>query len=151
MRRASILLAATLLLGAAPKETRVDAEARGRFDVEMKPLTPADPALGRFSLAKRYHGDLEAAGVGEMLSAGAPAKGAAGYVAIEQVTGVLKGRAGGFALMQSGMMDAGGPRLTVSVVPGSGSGALSGISGTMTIDVAAGHTFVLSYTLPRDP
>ena len=148
MRAVLTIAAAALSLAAAgPEETRMD-QAHGRFEVEVKPQPAADPALGRFSLAKRYHGDIEGIGVGEMLSAGSPAKGAAGYVAIEQVTGSVKGRAGAFALMQSGVMDAAGSRMTVTVVPGSGSGGLTGLAGEMTVDVAAGHAYVLHYSLP---
>ena len=70
--------------------------AQGSFEVKTAPL-PADEAtaatsIGRYSLDKIYRGDLEAASAGEMLSAGNPATGTAGYVAIEQVTGTLHGK-----------------------------------------------------------
>ena len=84
-----------------------------------------------------------------MLSYGSPASGNAGYVALERVTGSVKGRAGSFALQQSGTMTAGKPTMSVTVVPGSGSGELTGITGEMTIDPAAGHAYVLRYRLPE--
>ena len=52
--------------------------ASGAFDVKAAPLASdfkADSGLGRMSLDKQYHGDLEATGKGEMLFAGGPAKG----------------------------------------------------------------------------
>ena len=64
--------------------------ASGTFDVELKPQGPQDKAegatLGRRSIDKRFHGDLEAVGKGEMLSAMTDVMGSAGYVAIERVT-----------------------------------------------------------------
>jgi hypothetical protein len=60
---------------------------------------PADgPALGRLSIDKQFHGDLEATSSGEMLTAGTSVPGSAGYVAIERVIGTLRGRNGSFAL-----------------------------------------------------
>ena len=125
--------------------------AHGTFTVKVSPLSPA-PAdgLSRFSIDKVIHGDLEATTKGEMFSAGDPKLGQAGYVAIEVVSGTLAGRAGSFALQHLGTMDAAGPRMTVLVVPGSGTGALKGIAGTFTIVIAEGkHSYDLEYTLPE--
>jgi hypothetical protein len=135
------------------KEPRMTRHAEGTFDVKTSPLT-ADEALvgtlvGRYALVKQYHGALEATSKGEMLGAGDLAKGNAGYVAIEQVNGRLDGRAGSFALQHMGMMEGGSYKLTVVVVPGSGTGELAGIAGTLTITIAAGkHSYALEYTLP---
>ena len=126
--------------------------ASGPFDVKVTPLpladTAADATLSRMSLDKHFHGDLEATSKGEMLSAGTPAKGSAGYVAIEHVTGTLHGRAGSFSLQHSGTLTKGVPQLTVTVVPGSGTGQLSGLTGSMTITNAAGeHSYDFKYML----
>ena len=61
--------------------------AQGHFTVDIHPLAPA-PAegIGRFSINKTIHGDLEASTIGEMFTGGDPKQGAAGYVAIEFVT-----------------------------------------------------------------
>ncbi len=148
MRRTPALVAVGLvLIAAAPKETRME-EAHGRFDVTMTPQPAGEAPLGRMAMAKRYHGDLEGTAAGEMLSAGSPATGSAGYVALEVITGALKGRAGTFAVQQSGTMDGGRREMIVNISPGSGTGALAGITGTMTIDTAAGHAYVLRYSLP---
>lgn len=126
--------------------------ATGQFTVEMKPLTTPDTAdgvsLGRMALDKRFEGDLQATGHGEMLTALTPVKGSAGYVAIERVTGRLHGRDGSFVLQHSGLMDQGAQQLVITVVPGSGTGALVGLSGSLRIRIAEGrHFYELEYTL----
>jgi hypothetical protein len=150
----ALLLCAPLgaLQTAAPqkKEAAMPHHAQGTFTVDIKPLSPA-PAdgLSRFSIDKQIHGDLEGSTKGEMYAGGDYTKGAAGYVAIEVVTGTLDGKQGSFALMQMATMDASGLKLTAKVVPGSGTGALQGIAGTFTIDPTGGkHLWTLDYTLP---
>lgn len=124
--------------------------ARGTFTVAVVPLSPA-PAEGisRFSINKQLHGDLEGSTRGEMFSAGDPKLGAAGYVAIEVVTATLAGRHGSFVLQHMATMDSDGRRMTVGVVPGSGTGDLAGIAGSFAIEIADGrHSYDLAYTLP---
>lgn len=124
--------------------------AHGTFTVDVHPLTPA-PAegLGRFSINKTIHGDLEATSKGEMFSGGDPKQGTAGYVAMEMVTGMLQGKSGSFALQHNGTMDASGPKMSVIVVPGSGTGELKGIAGTFNITIEPGkHSYAFDYTLP---
>jgi hypothetical protein len=124
--------------------------ARGTFTVDIKPLTPP-PAegLARFSINKKMAGDLNGATIGQMFSGGDPKQGAAGYVAIEVFKGTLAGRQGTFALQHSATMDQNGQRMSVIVVPGSGTGQLQGLAGTFTINIADGqHSYELSYTLP---
>lgn len=125
--------------------------ARGAFTVNMRPLnSPPAEGLGRFSMIKEIHGDLEATSKGEMLSGGDFKQGAAGYVAIELVTGTLNGKRGAFALEQMGSMDPSGQKISVVVVPGSGTGELQGISGTFDIHIENGrHTYDFAYTLPK--
>ena len=108
----TILALAMLASTALPQQketpiTPVTHHARGTFTVNVQPLTPS-PAdgLSRFSIDKQIHGDLEAATKGEMFSGGDPKLGAAGYVAIEVVTGVLQGKRGTFALQHTATMDA---------------------------------------------
>lgn len=117
----------------------------GPFDVKMSPLklddAGADPTLGRFAIDKQYHGDLEAAGKGEMLSAGTAVKGSAGYVAIERVSGRLEGKSGSFVLQHAGTMNRGEPRLLVAIVPDSGAGEWAGIAGTLNIRIEGKQHF----------
>ena len=124
--------------------------AYGTFTVDIHPLSPA-PAegLGRFSINKTIHGDLEATTIGEMFTGGDPKQGAAGYVAIEFVTGTLSGKFGNFALQHFATMDASGPKMQVIVVPGSGTEELKGIAGAFTIKIENGqHFYDFDYTLP---
>ena len=142
--------------GLLHKDPVMTRHAEGAFDVKTTPL-PADETLtgtliGRYSLVKQYHGDLDAASKGEMLAAGEPATGNAGYVAIEQVTGTLNGHTGSFALQHIGTMEGGGYKLSVIVVPGSGTGQLTGIAGTLNIVIANGkHSYTFDYALPAAP
>jgi Protein of unknown function (DUF3224) len=149
LRLALVVLAFSALAIAQQKETSMSHHAHGTFTVKIQPLTPA-PAEGisRFSIDKEIRGDLEATTKGEMFSAGDVKSGVAGYVAIEVVTGTLAGKRGTFALQHSATMDQSGRKMTVIIVPGSGTGELKGISGTFDIQIANGqHTYDLEYKL----
>jgi hypothetical protein len=146
-----VLVLLSPLAPAQQKETPMTHHAHGLFTVNVQPLTPP-PAegLGRFSIDKQIHGDLEATTKGEMFSGGDPKQGAAGYVAIEVVTGTLGGKHGSFALQHSATMDQNGLKMSVIVVPGSGTGELKGIAGTFTIHIENGqHSYDFEYTLPE--
>ena len=125
----------------------------GKFDVKMTPQAPDDGDAsgvpGRMRLDKRYHGDLDASSRGQMLAAQSSVKGSAGYVAIEQVTGALQGRTGTFMLQHTGVMNRGTGSLTITVIPDSGTGELSELAGTMSIEAGGGvHTYIFDFTLP---
>ena len=125
-------------------------EAKGRFEVQTRPEATFGDGIGRFSVTKTFHGDLHGTGTGEMLAVRTQTPGSAGYLLIEHVAGTLDGRSGGFMLQHYGTMDRGRPEQTVAVIPDSGTGGLAGITGQMSIDAAAGHAYVLRYSLP-DP
>lgn len=57
------------------------------------------------------------------------ADGTARFVGLTLVTGTVAGRTGTFVLQHSGRFDADGLRSRCSVVPGSGTGELAGITG----------------------
>ena len=118
-------------------ETAVTTRATGTFEVQLAPQETA-AAIGRMSIDKQFHGDLQGTSKGEMLAARGGVEGSAGYVALEQVTGSLHGRTGTFYLQHTGTMDRGAPTLSVTVVPDSGTGELTGLEGTMTIEIASG-------------
>jgi hypothetical protein len=110
--------------------------ATGTFEITMTPAaSEIDETVGRFNFTKTFQGDLEATGVGILLSAGNPQAGEAGYVAIETVQGRLNGLDGGFALQQFGTVHGGDQALQYAVVPGSGHGALDGITGVFHLTV----------------
>jgi hypothetical protein len=127
--------------------------ATGPFEVKIHPQPPYNTEeaalMGRMSLDKQFHGDLDATSKGEMLTAGSVVKGSAAYVAIERVTGKLHGKDGSFALQHTGVMNRGAPSLVITVVPDSGTGDLEGLSGTMSIEIVNGkHSYVLDYEIP---
>ena len=123
--------------------------ASGPFDVKLTPQSSGDESIGRLMIDKQFHGDLEATSRGEMLAAGTETKGSAGYVAIEKVTGKLKGHAGSFLLQHTGTMTRGEGKLSVIVVPDSGTGELAGLSGSMNIIITDGkHAYEFDYTIP---
>ena len=127
-------------------------EALGMFKVALTALPAAPGGAAQHALEKQFSGDLAGSSRGVMLSAGDPAKGIAGYVAMEIVTATLAGRSGSFALQHSCTMDASGQQLNVLIVPGSGTGALTGISGRMAIRIAGSdHFYTLTYALPASP
>lgn len=127
--------------------------ASGKFDVQLSPQPATEAAsqagLGRMAIDKRFHGALEAASAGEMLAFRSAVTGSAGYVAMEKVSGTLDGRAGSFVLQHSSTMERGVPTQSITVVPDSGTGALAGLTGRMTIDIAPGgaHSYRFEYTL----
>lgn len=128
--------------------------ASGTFEVKMTPQEDKseDANLGRMLLDKQFRGDLEATGKGQMLTAMTPAEGSAGYVAIEKISGTLKGRTGTFVLQHTGTMTRGTPELSITVVPDSGTGQLAGITGRMDIKAEGGkHSYVFEYLLAEAP
>lgn len=124
--------------------------ATGEFEVSLKPVSAADEAPMRMSIDKQFHGDLEATSVGQMMAGGNEANGARVYVALETVTGTLKGRQGSFILAHRGTMSANGQALSVIIVPDSGTDQLKGFAGSLDIDIREGkHFYTIDYTLPE--
>jgi len=123
--------------------------ARGTFDVEMGPATAVEPPLGSMTITKTWHGDLQGTGRGLMLSAGDPANGVAGYVAVEVAEGALGERSGSLAFQQFGTMQPGGQEQIYQVAPGSGTGDLAGITGTLKLDIDEDgkHSYTLDWTI----
>ena len=126
-------------------------KSTGTFEVKITPQTDdwaTAAGLGRMTIDKQFKGDLEAASKGEMLAAGSPVKGSAGYVAMETVTGSLGGRKGSFVLQHSATMNRSVPSLSVTVVPDSGTGELLGLKGSMKIIIEGKqHFYEFEYEL----
>ena len=98
---------------------------------------------------KRFHGALDATSIVQMLGFMTATEGSGAYVAIERIEGRLDGREGGFVVHHNGRMDRGERSLRVSVVPDSGTGALVGLRGEMTIEVVGDrHRYAFEYELP---
>jgi hypothetical protein len=153
---AVVAIAACLLLvhaNLAAKEAAVH-HAKGTFDVKLNALKPeesaGDPAIGKMSIDKQFHGDIEGTSKGQMLAFSTEVKGSAGYVAMERVTATIGGRSGAFVLQHSATMNRGVPQLSITVVPDSASGELHGLTGAMTIDITEGkHFYDFEYSLPE--
>ena len=110
------------------------------FDVtswdETSTSEPAEgPRLARVTIRKVFRGDLDGESVAELLMCQTdPIEDGAGFVASEVVTGRLDGREGTFVMQHGGLMGGGEPPRTFgNIVPGSGTGALAGLLGTVEI------------------
>lgn len=126
--------------------------ATGTFEVKMAPDAADDDGsgnpLGRFTFDKQFSGDLAGSSRGLMLSAGSPAKGSAGYVAMERVNGSLAGRTGTFVLQHTATMHAGVNTLSIHVVPATGTGGLAGLTGQFAIIIdGKKHSYEFDYEL----
>jgi hypothetical protein len=102
----------------------------------------AGPRLTRVTITKHYAGAIEGHGVAHVLTA--QGETGAGYVASERVVGSLDGRRGSFVVQHGGVLDAGMPSTSGTVVPDSGTDELAGIRGqasesqpgVLTLDVS---------------
>lgn len=134
----------------------VTMHATGTFAVKVTPGEASAlgqaAGLGSMTIDKTFSGDLEGTSKGEMLTASTESTGAMAYVAIERVTGKLKGRSGSFLLMHNASMLKTDPKsgvLQVVIVPHSGTDELTGLSGKMTITIESGkHSYDFEYQLP---
>jgi hypothetical protein len=144
----SAVYAQTSSSPATQKEAKMANHATGPFEVKLNPLPASnndDTAFGRMSIDKQFHGDLEGTSKGEMLAYARLA-----YVALEKVTGSLRGHPGTFVLQHKATLVSGTPTLTITVVPTSGTGQLTGLEGKMNIIVTPDgkHSYDFDYTLP---
>ena len=127
-------------------------QVKGEFEVSHSPQPACDMGDGiearhsRFD--KRFLGELDATSVVHMLAVGTDTPGSAAYVAIERLSATLRGRTGTFFLQHRGTMTRGAPSLLLTVVPDSGTGGLTGLSGSMAIDIVDGkHFYTFEYLL----
>ena len=135
------------------QEPKVNGHASGSFEIKMvrQPITEEETKTisVRMTSDKQFHGDLEGTSTGEMLGVFTAVKDSAGYVALERVSGKLKGRTGTFMLQHSSTMARGTQQQSISVVPDSGTDQLAGLAGSMIIKITDGkHFYEFDYTLP---
>lgn len=141
-----LLLAATPSLAQNTNQELTMAVA-GSFDITLSPQNEDAAPAGRMLINKHYSGGMQGTGVGQMISK-RTAGGAAVYSAIEEFNGTIAGKQGGFTLFHTGFMSATKQTLDITIVEGSGSGELSGISGNLTIKQENGqHYYELDYQL----
>ncbi|MFI9510751.1 DUF3224 domain-containing protein [Nocardia sp. NPDC052566] len=108
---------------------------------------PAEgPVLSRIHLEESFSGGIEGDGIVEFLQA-ADADGSASFVGIERVTGAVDGKSGSFLLQDNGTVADNIVSGEWFVVPGSGTGELTGLrgSGGFRADLGAGAQVWLDY------
>lgn len=113
-------------------------KVKGPFFVTMIPRSGVEalsPAFSEFGFDKRFEGSLSGTSRGHMISNGIGEDQSGGYVALECVSGTLEGKTGAFLLQHNAFMDKGATSLDIRVVPGSGSGGLSGLRGELVITI----------------
>jgi hypothetical protein len=118
-----------------------------RYDEE--PYGEAEGAeLARVHISRTFTGDLEGTSTAELLIS--KSEGGGGYVGQDVVSGTLGGRSGGFVFQHAGLIGPEGVTNTGTIVPGTGTGELAGITGegTMLADDEGNHTLRLDYQLP---
>jgi len=121
--------------------------ANGTFEVDLTPKDDGESTAGRMLIRKTYVGDMKGSGIGQMISKRTE-NGIAVYYAIEEFSGSVKGKSGGFTLVHKGYMSKESQSLEVAVLEGSGSGELQDISGSMLIvQEAGGHAYELTFEL----
>lgn len=108
-------------------------QAKATFGItswDEKPYSEVEglPKLTRASVTKSYQGDIEGEGKLEYVMMYRSAA-SASFMGLERVTGSIGGRSGSFVLQHTGTFEDGVAQVTVSVVPGSGTGDLRGMNG----------------------
>ena len=109
--------------------------------------TPAEgPALTQIHVEETFAGDISGHGVVEFLQTSRPG-GPASFVGVERVTGALAGRTGTFVLQDAGVAAEGKVTGDWFVVPGSGTGELTGLrgEGSFAADLGEGAAIHLDY------
>ncbi len=152
LRTLRYLLVIVATIASAPIFAREPAmqHAKGEFEVKLEVVSANEDIISRMTLDKKFSGDLVASSTGQMISNSSKDMGTHVYVAIEKVTGTLAGKTGSFTLAHRGTMQRDSQQLSIIVVPDSGTDGLSGLNGTMTIDVDENkkHFYAFDYTLP---
>ena len=118
---------------AARETTNMRKQAKATFDIKSwdeKPYNEMEgaPKLTRASITKWYQGDVEGEGKLEYLMMYRTA-GSANFMGLERITGSIGGRSGSFVLQHIGTFEDGVAKVKLSVIPGSGTGDLRGMTG----------------------
>jgi len=103
-----------------------------------------DPKLTRANGSQRFSGDIAGDGSVEWLMC-YTVDGTARFVGLQRIAGSIDGHAGSFVAEAVGDHDGKQSKGTWSIIPGSGTGGLSGISGEGTFHAPGGPE--VSYSL----
>lgn len=126
--------------------------AEGAFVIDQRDETPIDWAGARMRRAhwtKKFTGDLSGTSavefiMGELDGAGG-GEAARVYVGVERFDCTLRGRSGTFVLVHTATMLGSEHQAQWTILPGSGTGELAGISGQA--EILPNHDFILDYDL----
>ncbi|HKH84638.1 MAG TPA: DUF3224 domain-containing protein [Gemmatimonadales bacterium] len=127
--------------------------ANARFAIQSwdeKPYSegPDLPKLTRASVSKTYSGDITGEGQVEYTMM-YRSDGSATFLGLERIVGRLGDKSGSFVLQRTGVFEDGQAKETYSVIAGSGTRELHGLTGDGRSAVGHGmeHPFTLSYEL----
>jgi len=126
----------------------IDLTAKGGFTIDAQENEPADFSAGnllRARWSKTLTGEISGTSVVHLLMLQQP-DGPAAYVGIEHYDVDVLGRQGTFLLLHSATMNGTDSATSWTVVPGSGTGELTGLAGTA--EITPDHDLVLRATLP---
>lgn len=128
------------------------------FEITGWDATPYDeqedgPKLARVAVKKVFRGEIEGESTAELLTCQG-ADGSAAYVAIERVTARIGERAGTFVLQHHAIHDSAAPassKAVGTVVPGSGTGELQSLRGTVEFrHDESGTSLTFDYTIEEN-
>ncbi|MEV7010385.1 DUF3224 domain-containing protein [Streptosporangium sp. NPDC051022] len=126
--------------------------ADGTFTVDSWDPRPYDEAegatLSHVRLTKTFDGDLVGTATADIITVMTQVEGSAAYAGFERFTGTAHGREGTFVLHHTATSHAGESSLSWTILPGSGTGELSGIrGGGQIVNDDGAHSFHLDYEL----
>ncbi|WP_405134665.1 DUF3224 domain-containing protein [Nocardia sp. NBC_01388] len=111
-------------------KTRVEAVITvHKYEPSVYEEPAAGPVLSKIHVEESFSGGIEGDGVVEFLQSG-NADGTASFVGIERITGSVDGKSGTFLLQDNGTVADNIVSGDWFVVPGSGTGELTGLRGT---------------------
>ncbi|WP_327142251.1 DUF3224 domain-containing protein [Nocardia sp. NBC_01327] len=111
-------------------KTRVEAVITvHKYEPSVYEEPAAGPVLSKIHVEESFSGGIEGDGIVEFLQSG-NADGTASFVGIERITGSVDGKSGTFLLQDNGTVADNIVSGDWFVVPGSGTGDLTGLRGT---------------------
>lgn len=125
---------------------------KGEFELSVTPneISDIEQPLGLMKMVfnKTFHGELSGSSIVSMMGIMNKETGSGGYVAIEKFDGKLEGKKGSFYLQHSSSMNNGAQNQSINIIPNSGADELSGITGSMIIEIKDGkHFYIFDYDL----
>ncbi len=122
--------------------------AVGSWNEETYKELDGDAKLTRASVTGSMTGDISGSSETEWLMC-YRLDGTANYVGLQRIDGSLGGKSGSFVVESNGIFDGGEAKGTWSVITGSGTGDLAGLTGQGTFNAPLGEkaTISLDYTI----